>query len=179
MVLRVERMRAERKRVLLARAAATFVLVGATASVMVRTGEQALPRAPHDVRVRLESENDSGEAGSATLSAVGNRTRVTISVTGEPAGAAQPANIHTGRCGSVEIIKYELQSVRNGRSTSLVAVPLERLVESHLVINVQASVMDLHAPKDARDVSCGPIPPATRIPHADRVGRGHPPARVH
>jgi hypothetical protein len=134
-----------------------FLFVVAAAFAIVPMSASALPRELQNLRVHLESKNGSDESGTAILTAAGNQTRVTISVVGEPAGAAQPANIQAGRCGSVEVVKYALQYVRDGRSISLVALGLDALKASHLVINLQASVKDLHAPKDARDVSCGAI----------------------
>ena len=137
--------------------ALSLALAGATAGATRPNGEIAFSRESQDVRVALGSENGSEEAGTAVLTPRGAQTRVTIFVAGEPAGAAQPANIHAGRCGAVEIIMYQLQYVRNGRSTSLLDVPLDRLKATHLLVNLQESVASLHAPKDARDVSCGEI----------------------
>jgi hypothetical protein len=51
--------------------------------------------------------------------------------------------------------RHSFNCVRNGRSTTIVSVPFRKLATSGLVVNAQASEVDLHAPKDARDVSCG------------------------
>jgi hypothetical protein len=120
-------------------------------------GEVLRPPAARDLRVYLTAENGSAQTGVAILSRAGRRTRVTISLAGEPADALQPANVYAGRCGGVETIACELQSVRGGRSRSNVAVPFDRFAASRLVVNIEASVASLHAAKDARDVSCGAI----------------------
>jgi hypothetical protein len=107
--------------------------------------------------VRLTAQNDSKETGIATFVPVSHGTRVTIVVTGEPSRAVQPANIHIGRCDSVERIRYSLNPVLNGHSTSVVADSLANLRSGAHVVVLQDSPASLRAAKEYKYVSCGPI----------------------
>jgi hypothetical protein len=105
--------------------------------------------------VVLRALNDSHENGTATLVPEGTRTRVAIVVPQEPPGAVQPANVHAGRCNSVEGIRYSLNPVRDGRSISTIAVPLYLLQASKFIVVVQDSPASLRAAKEYKYVSCG------------------------
>jgi hypothetical protein len=109
------------------------------------------------VVVPLHAQNGSEEIGSAVLTPLGTRTRVTIVVAGEPPGAIQPANLHHGTCNDIETIRHALRDVRRGRSTTIVDVPLAALTTGLLIIDLQGSPHSLYAAKDARSVSCGAI----------------------
>jgi hypothetical protein len=108
--------------------------------------------------VPLHPQNDSDETGTAVLTPLGTRTRVTITVAGEPPGAIQPANLHQGTCNDIETIRHTLHEVRHGHSTTILDVPLPTLTTGLLVVDLQGSPQSLYAAKDARSVTCGPIP---------------------
>jgi hypothetical protein len=110
------------------------------------------------VVVMLLAQNDSLQNGTASLSAVPDGTRVTIAISGEPAGAVEPANIHDGTCEAVQAIRYGLPSVRNGRSTTILPISYTKILRGRSAIVVQASPASLHAAKEYKYVSCGPIP---------------------
>ncbi len=104
--------------------------------------------------VTLSPASDSRVSGTAMLLPRGNETQVLISVTGEPAGASEPAHIHTGQCGpGLGGIAYPLHNVENGRSTSTVNVPLSSIADGHHAINLHESASNL-----GRTVACGNIP---------------------
>ncbi|MGH2458874.1 MAG: hypothetical protein ACRDIY_08400 [Chloroflexota bacterium] len=104
--------------------------------------------------ITLSPENDSHISGTAMLLPRGKETQVLISVTDEPAGASEPAHIHTGRCGpTLGAIAYPLQNVENGRSTTTVNAPLSSIADGHHAINVHQSAKDLQ-----HTVACGNIP---------------------
>jgi Cu/Zn superoxide dismutase len=57
------------------------------------------PRATHaadPVMVTLQPQNHSGESGTATLTEDAGKTKVVVTVTGQPAGPPQPMHIHKG-----------------------------------------------------------------------------------
>lgn len=110
--------------------------------------------------VQLRPQNASGEKGTAVFFREGRKTRVVISVTGDPPADTQPANLHFGTCQDIETIQYVLQNVRHGRSTTLLDVPFDRLTTGRLIVNIQDTPASLYAAKDARSVTCGSIPPA-------------------
>jgi hypothetical protein len=110
------------------------------------------------VIVQLRPQNTSGEKGTAAFFREGRRTRVVISVTGDPPADTQPANLHFGTCQDIETIQYVLQNVRHGSSTTLLDVPFDRLTTGRLIVNIQDTPASLYAAKDARSVTCGTIP---------------------
>jgi hypothetical protein len=107
--------------------------------------------------VRLTAQNDSHEIGTAIVSAAGRTARITISVTGEPRKATQPARIHVGTCDAVAQTDYILNNVRDGHSQTILAVSLTTLETRTYVIVLEDSPMSLHAAKEYKYVSCGPI----------------------
>lgn len=117
------------------------------------------------VTVNLTAQNNSGVNGTATLTAQGTETLVTLTLTGQPDGSFEPAHIHTGTCANLDPTpQYFLTDsgtsstggqlwVQNGKATALVNVPLATLQASPHAINVHQSPTDLPA-----YVSCGDIP---------------------
>jgi nitrile hydratase subunit beta len=112
--------------------------------------------------VPLAAQNASEETGTVVLTPLGARTRVVITVRGEPLRAVQPANVHLGSCYDIETIRHPLHDVRDGHSTTLLDIPLADLTTGGLIIDLQGSPQSLYAAKDARSVSCGVIPRAPR-----------------
>jgi hypothetical protein len=66
----------------------------------------------------LAAIGGSGESGCATPRALGTGIVLGLKVTGEPAGADQPAHIHRGKCGSNGPVVLPLTDVKNGMSTT-------------------------------------------------------------
>ena len=104
------------------------------------------------VSVRMQAQNDSGETGSAKLTAEGaDKTRVEISLKGAPKGTAQPAHIHEGSCAKLDPKpKHGLENVVDGKSTTVVPVSLDSV--KGMAINVHKSTSDIKT-----YVSCGDI----------------------
>ena len=104
------------------------------------------------VNVRMQAQNDSGETGSAKLTAEGaDKTRVEISLKGAPKGTAQPAHIHEGSCAKLDPKpKHGLENVVDGKSTTVVPVSLDSV--KGMAINVHKSTSDIKT-----YVSCGDI----------------------
>jgi hypothetical protein len=105
------------------------------------------------VTIPINEQNSSGESGTATLTSVdGGKTKVEISMKGESKGA-QPAHIHEGGCANLDPKpKQGLDSVLNGKSTTVVPVALSDLVDKKLAINVHKSTDDIKT-----YVACGDI----------------------
>lgn len=114
---------------------------------------------PQAVRVVMNAENNSGQAGFATLTPLGaTKTRVEVDIAPSNDSRPQAAHVHEGRCGQIGPIKAGLTELKpdaskQGRFTSSteVAVGLAELQRAEFAINVH----------DARDfslyVSCGEI----------------------
>jgi len=68
----------------------------------------------------LNAVGGSGESGCATPRALGTGIVLGLKVTGEPAGADQPAHIHRGKCGSNGPVVNPLSDVKNGLSSTTI-----------------------------------------------------------
>ncbi|HEY0393251.1 MAG TPA: hypothetical protein VGD01_02030 [Candidatus Elarobacter sp.] len=100
----------------------------------------------------LGTQSNSGEMGTVTLTAMGEKTKVDIALVNAP-DAAQPAHIHEGSCAKLNPKpKYPLTSVADGVSTTTVDVPLAELVKGGLAVNVHKSTSDLQT-----YVACGDL----------------------
>ncbi len=114
----------------------------------------ALPVAAQEsVTITLREQSGSGQSGTAVLTAVGNQTRVVVTLSNPPAGVAQPAHIHEGTCANLNPQpRYPLQSLMNGRSETVVDVPLSQLLAGQFAINVHKSQEEIKT-----YVACGEI----------------------
>jgi Cu/Zn superoxide dismutase len=130
--------------------------LGAAAAVSTTTtggGSSVSTKMTNVKIVRLSPMNRSGESGTATIQASGNGTSVVIRVTGEPAGASQPAHVHVGSCASPGVIRNGLNNVIAGRSSTQLGVPYGSFARGPLVIVVHQGT----GAALAHYVSCGAI----------------------
>ncbi|HEX5502200.1 MAG TPA: DPP IV N-terminal domain-containing protein, partial [Thermomicrobiales bacterium] len=93
--------------------------------------------APASVTVRLAPLNNSGVAGTAVLTDLGDgTTRVVITLDGAPDGVVRPVHIHEGTCAALDPTpRYPLSNIVNGRSDTIVHVPLGDLLARPYAIN--------------------------------------------
>jgi hypothetical protein len=108
------------------------------------------------IDVPLEEQNGSAQSGTATLTAVGDQTRIVLEVqsrSATPVARSQPAHIHKGSCEKLDPTPaYGLNDVKAGTSTSTVDAKLSDLRNGAFVINVHES-----AEKIERYVACGVV----------------------
>ena len=105
------------------------------------------------ITVKLEAQNNSGQTGTATLTPEGDKTKVVILLSNMPAGVAQPAHIHLGRCDKLDAApKWKLEAVKDGQSTTMVPASLDTLLKDRTAINIHKSVDEIQV-----YVSCGNI----------------------
>lgn len=143
---------------MMVRLVAALALVLGLGLGLVATWQPAA--AQQAVTVNLGAQNNSGVSGTATLTPMGNQTQVVIRVTGEPAGASEPAHIHDGTCANLNPTpKYPLNNVENGTSTTMVNATLAQIQSSATAINLHESAQNI-----SRYVACGNIPVATAAP---------------
>ena len=103
--------------------------------------------------VKLTEQNKSGETGTATITPQGNKTQIVINMTGGPKGTAQPAHIHAGTCSKLDPTpKYPLQNVTDGKSTTVLDIPLKQIMSGGGAINVHKSAQDVKT-----YVACGDL----------------------
>ena len=139
-----------------------MITAGAIALVLA-TPLAVSAKKPASTTYPLAAQNASGEKGTVSLTADGDKTIVTVALTGAPA-EAQPAHIHTGTCANLNPApKYPLTSLTNGKSTTTIAAPLASLTGGGFAVNVHKSADDL---KDY--VACGDLATTSgsMAPHA-------------
>jgi hypothetical protein len=104
-----------------------------------------------DVTVTLGEQNASGESGTATLTAEGDKTKVVIDLQGN--SSAQPAHIHKGSCADLDATpEYPLADVNGGTSTTTVDAKLDDLRDGAFAINVHKSAAEIET-----YVACGNV----------------------
>jgi hypothetical protein len=90
--------------------------------------------------IPLNNQNESGENGTATLSEENGKLKVSITISGAPAGLPQPAHIHKGECLDPSDVVYPLTTVLNGKSETQLDISLRTLLSQlPLVVNVHKS----------------------------------------
>lgn len=96
------------------------------------------------VTIPLSQQNGSGENGTVTLTPEGDKTRITIKLTGAPAGVAQPAHVHDGACEKIDPKpKYPLPNVVDGAANGTVAAKMDSLLDGKHAVNVHKSAAEL------------------------------------
>ena len=101
--------------------------------------------------IPLHEQNESGQTGTATLTAMGSQTEVIMSAT---PGISRANHIHTGTCADLGGVAHPLTNMEDGTSETVVDVALEDLLTGGFAIN-------LHDTDDASIyTACGDIPTA-------------------
>jgi hypothetical protein len=78
--------------------------------------------------IDLKTMNNSGKNGDSLLEAAGpNKSRVTVRIRPQDAGATYVANIYFGVCSDFGSVAYRLNDLKNGMSTTEVPVSLPTL----------------------------------------------------
>lgn len=88
----------------------------------------------------LEQTGLSGQSGMAEFVAVGDKTKVTLSMIGTKYPSPQPSHIHVGKCPNTGVVKYPLNKVINGKAETVISVSMEDLfADLPLAVNVHES----------------------------------------
>ena len=102
------------------------------------------------VVITLNALNGSGESGTATLHAQGDKTVVVIKLA-DGSGIEQPAHFHAGTCDKYQPRPlYPLEDVVDGKSTTTLNVAIYKLTGGDLIVNVHKSYADI-----ATQAACG------------------------
>lgn len=112
--------------------------------------------APSPMIVVLNSQNMSGQNGTATFSENADRKAVVkLSLVGGNFVQPQPAHIHIGECPKPGAVKYPLTNVVDGLSETVLPVSWAQLVDSDtkLALNVHKS-----AAESSVYTACGDLP---------------------
>jgi hypothetical protein len=107
------------------------------------------------LRLELGEQNGSGQAGTATLTAVGDeRTRIVMELSNPPT-VPQPAHVHPGPCDDLGDPVAGLTNVVGGRSETTVPLSFTELRRGDLVVHAHKSEKEYSI-----SVACAPIPEA-------------------
>lgn len=102
--------------------------------------------------VALDTQNDSGQSGTATLEPAGDgQTTVTLELSNPPDNP-QPVHIHSGSCAELGEVVYPLTNLEDGASTTTVDVTIEALQAEPFAINAHESEENIQL-----YVACGDI----------------------
>jgi hypothetical protein len=120
------------------------------------------------VTVTFQTLNDSGVTGTATLTAVGDQTRVVLSIKGAP--GEHPDHIHRSTCADPEPTPtYPLSDVvlsqadQAGQSETLVDVPLSTLLTEDYLILIHKSADEIGVYYACADIDVSGPMPATGV----------------
>lgn len=130
----------------------TIVLV-ALAAVLALVFVSVTSAQGTTVTVPLAAENNSGQTGTATLTAMGDQTQVVINVPAGPGGTPQPAHIHDGTCAAPGKVVWPLTNVVDGKSTTMVNAKLADIATGGFLINIHKSAAEVSV-----YTSCGQVP---------------------
>ena len=115
--------------------------VAALAAVVVMVA-LASGASAQETKVKLDAQNNSGESGTATLTPMGDSTKVVLDVKG--AEGTQPTHIHKGTCDKLDPKPaFPLSPVVNGKSETTVKASMKDLTTGGYAINGHKSAQDL------------------------------------
>lgn len=94
--------------------------------------------------VTLATLNGSGVSGTATLTDAGSGQTLVVIKVDAAGNAAMPAHVHPGTCATLDPKpKYPLSDVKDGASTTTIAVALADLTKSAFAVNLHKSADDI------------------------------------
>ena len=109
--------------------------------------------ADNDLVITLAEQNDSGQSGTATLEAAGDRTSITIELVDATGGVADslPTHVHKGTCADPdEEVAFMLPDTFDGISGDTVDISVAEL-------QADGYAIDVHAVGGGKVLSCGEI----------------------
>lgn len=122
--------------------------------MMKQDGEGAMMMEKKEISVSMTALNNSKQSGTATLTDVGGKTKITAMVSSGPVGTPQPSHIHMGTCPKPGAILHPLTGVVNGKAETILDLPLATLMEkSPLAILVHKSKDEVKTFTSCGDVS--------------------------
>lgn len=128
------------------------LLFVAVLAVLALSGARATYAQGQTMTVNLSAENSSGQNGTATLTDMGDMTKVAVNIS-NGTEVPQPAHIHPGSCANLNPKPlYPLTSLVNGTSETMVPAKLSEIANGGFAINVHKSGAEV-----AVYVSCGDI----------------------
>jgi hypothetical protein len=135
---------------------AAVAVIVACSSIALATnnpGTEVGPKEPKVATYPITALGGSGQHGTVTLKNVGaNQTQVTITITGEPLPAQEPAHIHTGACPTPGAVKWPLNNVVHGSSITTINAAFSEVNQGGFAVNIHQSPTNIASYK-----ACGNI----------------------
>lgn len=104
-----------------------------------------------EATLELKSQNTLKEFGTASFTEVNGKLLVKVVMEGQPKASVQPLQLQVGACGKAGALKYALNSLSNGKSSTVLDMTLSGLLaQKPLSLNVHPSARDLKSV-----VACG------------------------
>ncbi len=127
--------------------ASAFVLVAGLSLLAIASARQ--------LSFPMHAVGSSGESGTATIAKNSDgKLVVTVTLTGEPSGASQPAHIHPGTCDKLDPVpKAVLSNVVDGKSVTTLPAPATPMTGARSIVVHKGSGADM-----STYVACGEIP---------------------
>jgi hypothetical protein len=120
------------------------MLLPIAAVVVAASAMTAKSAPPASETIAMHELNGSGQNGWATITDLGGKVMVTVSIDGEPASAFEPAHVHFGRCPHIKAIPaYNVGPIVAGRASSEVELSWAEINSGKYVINVHKSSSDM------------------------------------
>ncbi len=108
--------------------------------VPAQTKEESMKIPQTGVSIVLSEQNNSGQAGIATIIEKNGKVVVSLKLTGALVDTSQPAHLHLGVCDDPGKVVYPLTNVVNGESETVLGVDMATFNQSlPLILNVHKS----------------------------------------
>jgi hypothetical protein len=134
---------------------ATAVAVVAVSSVT------ASGASPATETVAMHALNNSGQNGTAIISDLGGKVRVTVRIANESATASEPSHVHLGHCPEIKAIPaYNVGPILKGNATSVANLSWAQINSGKYVVMVHRSAKAMETYE-----SCGNIGAAASSHH--------------
>jgi hypothetical protein len=96
--------------------------------------------APASETITMHALNNSSQNGTATLTDLGGKVRVSVHLANEPATASEPSHVHFGHCPEIKAIPaYNVGPILNGRAISIVNLSWAQINSGKYVVMVHKS----------------------------------------
>jgi hypothetical protein len=112
----------------------TAILVLAASSVTANAAS------PATETIKMHALNNSGQNGTATITDLGGKVRVSVKIANEPASASEPSHVHFGHCPEIKAIPaYNVGPILKGKATSTVYLSWAQINSGKYVVMVHQS----------------------------------------
>jgi hypothetical protein len=116
------------------------LLLSTAIAVLAAGAVSASGASPATESIPMHALNNSGQNGTAAISDLGGKVRVTVNVANEPAAASEPSHVHFGHCPEIKAIPaYNVGPILKGKATSVVNLSWAQINSGKYVVMVHRS----------------------------------------